>query len=152
MSMKKTLGAVVLGLALSGALVSSGLAQEQRETKEISGDIINVDEDSVAYIIGKVPTTFEFEHIRVLTYSEEEKLQDYKLILPGPSNYQKGDIATFEYVPISEITYRDLVKMGLSKDAVEDVTGLPPYITALHVLQKGYFNIDGVIIDHKFTD
>lgn len=103
---------------------------QQYQTREFSGKIINIDEDSFAMYSGYAGANFEFEHFRV----ETPNGSIYKLIFPGPSNYLVGDEADFEYIPQTRVSYAEL---GHYKG---------DFGAFASPLQKGYFDIDGIIV------
>lgn len=134
----KTLGTIVLSLALGMTSVSClnrdefhqviPMAQQsQSQIKSISGKITSIDEDSLAIRGGDAGANFEFEHFRIEATDENT----YKLIFPGPSNYQVGDFVEFQYLPQTRVSYADLISAG----------GMSSY----YLWQKGYFDVDGLI-------
>ncbi len=137
----KALGAIVLGLTfgLVGCVKSTETSQKekqettqvqpQNQTKRISGKIINIDEDSFA--IGssfRQGANFEFEHMRIK--ASDDKI--YRLLFPGPSNYQVGDEVDFQYKEQSKISFKDLFRNFKESQ--------------IYLLQEGYFDADGIII------
>ena len=58
------------------------------------------------------------------------------MLFPGPSNYQVGDHVKFKYEPMTILSFKELVgNYGIS-------IGENPVMSPL---QRGYFNIDGLI-------
>lgn len=125
------------------------IEEEKVEYKTITGVIKAIDEDEIP-IIAPVPTPFfnassgktelmfmpqsgdfQFENIRI--YSEKDK-KTYKLVYPGPSNYQVGDKASFKYEPKTTLSFSELVSEYSNNEKAVD-----------YPLQKGYMHLDGLI-------
>ena len=125
---------------------------QKYELKIITGYIKSIDEDSlpvissgwadvynnetkqIEYQFLVEPGDFQFEHMRI--YSEADK-KVYNMLFPGPSNYQVGDHVKFKYEPMTILSFKELVgNYALS-------IGENPLINS--PLQRGYFNIDGLI-------
>ena len=125
------------------------IEEEKIEYKTITGVIKSIDEDEIP-IIAPVPTPFfnsgsgkvesifmpqsgdfQFENIRI--YSEKDK-KTYKLVYPGPSNYQVGDKASFKYEPKTTLSFSELVSEYSNNEKAVD-----------YPLQKGYMHLDGLI-------
>lgn len=127
----KTLTATVLSLALglniTGCDKGNGPQQIQPQPHFLSGKIISIDEDSFAVGHGRGGANFKFEHFRI----EASDGKTYKLIFPGPSNYQVGDAVDFRYKAQSKISYMDLIN-EIGKD--------------LYLYQDGFFDADGLIL------
>lgn len=106
--------------------------EPQHETKKISGKIVDIDEDSFAIGYNWRGANFEFEHFRIK--ASDGKV--YKIIFPGPSNYDVGDEVDFQYRTQQRINYQDLIK------DYEETKG-----TIYHVfpMQEGYFDADGIV-------
>lgn len=102
--------------------------------KEISGKIINIDEDSlpIAIIGAGGGGSFNFENIRI----EDTDGRIYNLIFPGPSNYVEGDQARFRYFVQQNISYSSLIRNHSFGGGVS-YTILP--------IQKGFLEADGII-------
>jgi len=124
---------------------------QKYELKIITGYIKSIDEDSlpvissgwadvynnetkqIEYQFLVEPGDFQFEHMRI--YSEADK-KVYNMLFPGPSNYQVGDHVKFKYEPMTILSFKELVgNYALS-------IGENPVMSPL---QRGYFNIDGLI-------
>jgi len=123
------------GLTLAGVLAIGGIGcdgklsenkKQQYQTKNISGKIINLDEDSFVLDIGG---NFEFEHFRI----ESPDGRVYKLIFPGPSNYNVGDDVDFTYKIQNRISYLDLATLA------------NPEFRRGYPNQDGFFEVDGII-------
>jgi len=146
MSANKTLTSIVLAGAL--ALFGAGCGSKSSETpasgnastaqtkmqydiKKVYGRIVSIDEDSFAMGAFYKGANFEFEHFRI----EATDGKTYKLIFPGPSNYQVGDTVHFQYKAQPRISYQDLLNVGTAKN--KDDKGW--------LLQDGFFEADGLI-------
>jgi|GEM_PF-2042486 len=136
----------------------SDYAEKNADLKIITGYIKSIDEDSLPIIFSEcakalIPGTndyedismvargdFQFENMRI--YSEADK-KVYKLIFPGPSNYQVGDHVKFKYTPMTTISFEQLVKEYSNVPANSNtfVRSILPPTTP----QRGYFNIEGLI-------
>lgn len=157
--MKRTLCAILLGLTIGVGCYPENTIDAQyineqhkqkntkeqkqdNETKTIKGVIKNIDEDSF-YMVEKFhgsSANFTFENFRVSGHIVGKGYilvaKKYKLIYPGPSNYQKFDNVILTYKILSEpISYEELAKK---------------YFTGrVHHIQKGEIRADGIIIDIK---
>lgn len=122
----KTLGVIVLALTIGFGLGGGGCGkqvrasakpgsiytQQQYQTKKISGEIIDIDEDSFA--VNNISNlgggcNFEFENIRIKSNNGEI----YKLINAGPTSYRVGDKVQdldFEQLPNGKVSYWDLAR------------------------------------------
>jgi len=78
---------------------------QQQNLKKVSGEIIDIDEDSFSAGGYHSGSNFQFENIRIKGL--DGKI--LKLVYPGPANYLKGDKVEFEYKPMSKITHQDLL-------------------------------------------
>jgi len=157
MKIKQTLGTIVIGLALGlgacdyydkgkkpQAIQNIQQVPPSYQTKNITGKIVNIDEDSFAISGYKAGVNFEFEHFRIK--ASDGKI--YKLIFPGPSNYQVGDEVDFAYKPQSQIDFQDII---YASDKNELYSHENNYAPTVSLIQEGYFNADGIIprIDNK---
>jgi hypothetical protein len=118
------------------------VAEQSTGLKSITGVIKAIDEDEIPILTtvltrdysGKGTFSpesglFQLEHMRI--YSESDK-KTYKLIFPGPSNYQVGDKVTFRYEPKTILSFDELVQQYSKSEMNNPV-------------QRGYFNLDGLI-------
>ena len=132
----KTLGTIVLGLAIglggcggdsTETSQQTTQVQSQDQIRKISGEIVDIDEDSLAVGMYYAGANFEIEHMRI----KASNGKIYRLLFPGPSNYQVGDKVDFQYKEQSRISFEELLK------SFEE----PKYN-----FQNGYFDIDGIIM------
>jgi len=153
MTIKKTLTSTVLAgvLALGGVGCDiklnekytptnepvSAYTKQQYQTKKISGEIVDIDEDSFPVHTGRDwggGCNFEFENIRIRC--DDGKI--YKLINAGPTSYRIGDKIqdlNFEQLPNGKISYRDLGR-PMWKDS---------YNTTRFIRQSGSIEADGIL-------
>ena len=67
----------------------------------------------------------------------------YRLIFPGPSNYQVGDKVDFASDSRTRVTYKELAEITY-KEKVDRKGGEVERCSRC-VMQDGYFDVDGVI-------
>jgi len=157
-----TIKKILTSIALAGALALGGAGcdcdtrnneshtpdnpsttqtQPQYQTRNISGKIINVDEDSfpiwAKYGYGGGGANFQYELIRV----QDGKGNVKQLLSPMPTGYQVGDDVTFNYTERQSITFSDLWRdYGNHQEGQGDYGGQRGF-----VLQKGKISMDGLL-------
>ncbi|MCX6709988.1 MAG: hypothetical protein NTV63_03500 [Candidatus Woesearchaeota archaeon] len=129
-------------------IIGEPVEQKEVELKSITGIIKAIDEDEIPILSSMMtvlynastksmePTyiiesgSFQFENMRI--YSETDK-KTYRVVFPGPSNYQVGDKVNFKYEPKTTLSFNELVDQYHNGSMVNSP------------LQRGYFNLDGLI-------
>ena len=138
---------ILIAAGIGGLSIASVMKTPKQNTtqvqskdlrKDISGRIIDIDEDSFGVMNSSgYSNDFRFECIRIKTL--DGKI--YNLLYPGPSNYRVGDEVNFKYSPASRVSHRELLRVGGGNFVRGIAGGGFNYVP----LQNGSFEIDGVI-------
>jgi len=149
MTIKRTLGTIVLGLAVGLGSVGCDMkldennrpveqeSQQRYSTININGKIEAIDEDSFAILARDITSgsgvgNFQYEIFRV----QDENGRSHRLIMPSPSSYAAGDSFSGEYRAFGEngISFSDL----FNEFGYVTLSGYP--------LQKGKIDAEGIIL------